>query len=243
MSKRDDISEYHLQHYKQSTRTWRQWYARYAESLHALRYTVVQCIIHPSWLMMLLKALYWVIKFRLTVSTRRHAYETSPTRNTDLTVREQFLLEAVSMFMQNATWEQYRVLLSVHHGIEDALFKPVSIPFTHQHIKGHWYGQDLAHSVEPAADGAAHNVLLYFHGGGFATGGSGMYPTFYMDMSKLISEHIGTTTHVLSVDYKLSHVQQCPEQVNEGLAAYDYLLNVLKVPAKRIIMGGDSAGV
>ena len=202
-------------------------------------------MLHPiSWLAMLVGALYWVTTFFVLLPIRRYRYKHSTTQSTDLTIREQFLYEAVSYFVSTATWEQYNKLLSIHHGIEDMLFKPISIQFSHNSLTGHWYGTTLKHTVQPVTDhNQSHNVLLYFHGGGFRTGGSGMYPSFYMDLSRIVYKRSGVDTHVLSINYQLTseHIK-CPTPVDEGYAAYQYLINVLHIKPSRIIIGGDSAG-
>lgn len=129
-----------IQHYKQSTATWSAFYIRYHEPIEALKYTLEQCILHPiSWLTMLLRALYWLITFFITVPYRQYKYNHSTTQSTDLTVREQFLYEGVSYIIRHCTTEQYRILLAIHHGIEDILYKPVAIKFDHNIIRGHWY--------------------------------------------------------------------------------------------------------
>ena len=77
-------------------------------------------------------------------------------------------------------------------------------------------------------------TLLYFHGGGYA---------FYGAVSR---HFIAMLAHLLQVpifapDYRLTPEHPHPAQIDDGIAAYRYLL-ADGVAADRVVVGGDSAG-
>lgn len=91
--------------------------------------------------------------------------------------------------------------------------------------KGHWF---IPHSLK------RDETMLYFHGGGYA---------FYLEVSRhfiaLLSEKLGI--RIFAPDYRLAPEHPHPAQIEDGLAAYRYLLLQEHDP-KRLIICGDSAG-
>lgn len=91
--------------------------------------------------------------------------------------------------------------------------------------RGHWFIPQVHHSDA---------TLLHFHGGGYA---------FYAG----VSHHFGAClAHMLGMtvfvpDYRLTPEHPHPAQLEDGLAAYRYLLQRGADPAK-IVLCGDSAG-
>lgn len=77
-------------------------------------------------------------------------------------------------------------------------------------------------------------VMLYFHGGGY---------TFYMDVSRhfiaLLAQTLGVS--IFAPDYRLTPENPHPAQIDDGLAAYKYLLAKGNEPSK-VVVCGDSAG-
>lgn len=91
---------------------------------------------------------------------------------------------------------------------------------------------------QPSSDDG-RNVVLYFHGGAFVIG----------DGRPAVSGFAAATlaksfdAKVLSFSYRLSSSPNChfPAALQDAVTAYGYLLGQ-QVPARRIILAGDSAG-
>ncbi|KAM7205724.1 8cfc7b72-7dd3-4a5e-8c24-e0f13dad59fd [Naviculisporaceae sp. PSN 640] len=101
---------------------------------------------------------------------------------------------------------------------------------------------------EPAISEAPNNrqditVALHIHGGGFALGNGRDEDTGFLANNFL--RDLGVT-HISTPQYRLSSclTQQnhFPAPVQDALTAYLDLINTKKIPAKRIILSGDSAG-
>jgi len=78
-------------------------------------------------------------------------------------------------------------------------------------------------------------TILYFHGGGYTMGSAQTYSAIagvLSDSSKI---------RILSVDYRLAPENPHPAAVKDAADAYRWLLKQ-GVPAKSIVIGGDSAG-
>ncbi|HBC94798.1 MAG TPA: alpha/beta hydrolase, partial [Pelotomaculum sp.] len=78
-------------------------------------------------------------------------------------------------------------------------------------------------------------VILYFHGGGLYCGDCATY----RNLAAFISRASGV--RVLLVEYRLAPEHKYPAANDDCLAAYRWLLEN-GIPAKDIIIGGDSAG-
>lgn len=77
-------------------------------------------------------------------------------------------------------------------------------------------------------------TMLYFHGGGY---------TFYAAVTRhfiaVLAEALGVA--VFAPDYRLTPEHPHPAQIDDGLAAYRFLLGQGLDPC-RVVVGGDSAG-
>lgn len=103
---------------------------------------------------------------------------------------------------------------------------------------------DLAVDVVPSEQPNGHwliprtrkrdETMLYFHGGGYA---------FYLDVSRhfiaLLAQTLGIS--IFAPDYRLTPEHPHPAQIEDGLAAYRYLLGQGHDP-ERLVVCGDSAG-
>ena len=98
---------------------------------------------------------------------------------------------------------------------------------------GLWMTADRKRSPERFIDG---DVLLYFHGGSYQYGS--VSDTHADIMARLA---LATGVPVLGVDYRLAPEHIYPAQLEDAVAAYEWLL-AAGVPAARIILAGDSAG-
>lgn len=91
--------------------------------------------------------------------------------------------------------------------------------------RGHWFIPSLCHSDV---------TLLHFHGGGY---------TFYAGVShhfpRILAHSLGLAVFV--PDYRLTPEHPHPAQLEDGLAAYRYLLDC-NIDPDRIVLCGDSAG-
>ena len=79
------------------------------------------------------------------------------------------------------------------------------------------------------------STILYLHGGGYALGSSRTHAAFTGVLSDLCQ------IRVLSVDYRLAPEDPYPAAVKDAAGTYRWLLQQ-GVPAKSIVIGGDSAG-
>jgi acetyl esterase/lipase len=85
-------------------------------------------------------------------------------------------------------------------------------------------------------------VALHFHGGGFAIGNGRDEDIGYL--AKTLLRHMGVT-HVCTPQYRLSSAGldcRFPAPVQDGLTAYLSLIQDMGIPARQIIVSGDSAG-
>ena len=92
-------------------------------------------------------------------------------------------------------------------------------------VKGDWV----------SAPGVREERVYFFsHGGGYVWGN----PKAYHDLAYRLSK--ACKARVFLLDYDLAPGAQAPVQIEQGLAAYDYVLG--KYPNADVVMGGDSAG-
>ena len=82
---------------------------------------------------------------------------------------------------------------------------------------------------------AADDLLIYFHGGGFALGSLSGYRHFASELGRAAG------ARVLAVDYRLAPEHVYPAAIEDGVAAYQFALKQGISPA-HIAVGGDSAG-
>ncbi|EAU29350.1 conserved hypothetical protein [Aspergillus terreus NIH2624] len=95
---------------------------------------------------------------------------------------------------------------------------------------GHWIG-----------DRKAENVLVWYHGGGFALPANLGYFDFF---TQLIADSAaaGKSLAVFSLTYTLAPHGTYPTQLRQAVAALRYVLEQTGRPAHRVLLGGDSAG-
>lgn len=86
-----------------------------------------------------------------------------------------------------------------------------------------------------AAQNNNRETILYLHGGAYSMGSAQTYIGF----TGMLSELCGL--RVLSVDYRLAPEHPFPAAIDDAVSAYRWLLQQ-GVPAKSIVIGGDSAG-
>jgi acetyl esterase/lipase len=84
-------------------------------------------------------------------------------------------------------------------------------------------------------ESASDQVLLYLHGGGFVLG----LTSLHMEMVAVLARKMGV--RALMVDYRLAPEHPFPSGLDDCVTAYRWLLQQ-GVPAKNIVIAGDSAG-
>jgi epsilon-lactone hydrolase len=84
--------------------------------------------------------------------------------------------------------------------------------------------------------GGAHDpFLVYFHGGGYCIASALAYRSFGSHLAKVCR------ARVLLVDYRLAPEHPFPAAVEDGFAAYRWVLDEGVQPSQ-VVIGGDSAG-
>jgi acetyl esterase len=100
-------------------------------------------------------------------------------------------------------------------------------------------GSDIRARLYAAETGHALPALLYFHGGGFTIGSVDTHDAF----CRMLADQAHCI--VVSVDYRLAPEHRFPIAVHDAQDALDWLVDQaerLDVDARRIAIGGDSAG-
>ncbi|MBI1318877.1 MAG: alpha/beta hydrolase fold domain-containing protein [Candidatus Hydrogenedens sp.] len=87
---------------------------------------------------------------------------------------------------------------------------------------------------DPSAATGEH-AILYFHGGGYALGSIDTHDS----LTSRMAEAAGASC--LSVEYRLAPEHRYPAALEDGLAAYRWMLEHA-APAERLAIAGDSAG-
>ncbi|MCJ1482193.1 hypothetical protein MMC06_002356 [Schaereria dolodes] len=84
-------------------------------------------------------------------------------------------------------------------------------------------------------------VILHFHGGAYTIGEGRQEDAGFA--AKILTEHAVVGAKAFSVSYRLSSNEggQFPAALQDAVTAYQYLLD-LGIPARSIIVSGDSAG-
>ncbi|GBG26305.1 Tuliposide A-converting enzyme 1, chloroplastic [Hondaea fermentalgiana] len=85
-------------------------------------------------------------------------------------------------------------------------------------------------------------VILYYHGGGYATGNAGMYILAHTELLTLLEKKHGVKCGVLSIEYPLAPETKFPENLHFCYRAYDAVVGDFGVKPSSVVVGGDSAG-
>lgn len=93
-------------------------------------------------------------------------------------------------------------------------------------VKGEW------HRAEKAEPG---RTVLYLHGGGYVFGSPKSHSAFTYALAK------EACAEIFSLDYRMAPEHPFPAAVDDAVAAYEWLLEEGRDPAK-LVIGGDSAG-
>lgn len=109
-------------------------------------------------------------------------------------------------------------------------FTPKDLTIEETEINGmycEWIRPDRPHNKR--------RVILYCHGGGYTTGSCAYSHSITFKLSQ------ATSMDLFCFNYRLAPENTYPAQLNDALAAWDYLM-LLGYGAKDVILTGDSAG-
>ncbi|KAJ5658579.1 uncharacterized protein N7484_002228 [Penicillium longicatenatum] len=106
---------------------------------------------------------------------------------------------------------------------------PEQVPLPHD-ADGYWIGNKTA-----------KNVLVYYHGGGFAMAARPSHFSFWIDLIKILNEN-GHDIAVFFLRYTLTPHKTYPTQLRQAVGALRYILNETGRSPADVILGGDSAG-
>ncbi|CAL5869952.1 uncharacterized protein PFLUO_LOCUS4185 [Penicillium psychrofluorescens] len=106
---------------------------------------------------------------------------------------------------------------------------PESVELGHGAL-GHWIG-----------DRNAPNVLVWFHGGGFALPANMGYFKFYSNVVREL-ERSGKRVAVFSLTYTLSPQGTYPTQLRQAVECMRYIVSQPNRDPSTVFLGGDSAG-
>jgi monoterpene epsilon-lactone hydrolase len=95
-------------------------------------------------------------------------------------------------------------------------------------------GPNGGRRVTPKVGAAGGRTVLMFHGGGYAFGSAKLYRGLAGRIAKAASATVDAP------DYRLAPEHPHPAAVDDGLAAYRAAIE--RVPPRRMVVGGDSAG-
>ena len=104
---------------------------------------------------------------------------------------------------------------------------------------GYWVLQDSLKN--PKAPCNSDLTILHLHGGGYFSSQPAHYLLFLLRLAESILEQ-GFTVSIFALDYSLAPEHLFPTQLDEATAAYQYLTSEARIPAKTIVVLGDSAG-
>lgn len=83
---------------------------------------------------------------------------------------------------------------------------------------------------------AQDRVILYLHGGGFVMGSRETYRRMASELAE------AAAAKVLLIDYRLAPEHPYPAAIEDGVTAYQWLVNEYGLNATQIALAGDSAG-
>ncbi|CAI7642449.1 unnamed protein product [Penicillium pancosmium] len=128
-----------------------------------------------------------------------------------------------SQYMNAPTPATYKAVM------EKRGLQPEIVPLPHD-TEGYWLGKK-----------DAKNVLVFFHGGGFALPATPAHFEFWLDILKVANEN-GHDIAVFFPRYTQSPYGTYPTQLRQATGALRYILNETGRSPANVVVGGDSAG-
>jgi epsilon-lactone hydrolase len=107
---------------------------------------------------------------------------------------------------------------------------PKPVPVSANGVRAGWIDAPASNN-----GGVRDRAILYFHGGGFQMGSLDTHRTIMAAIA------VESGCSVLGVDYRLAPEHRFPAQIEDAVAAYDWLIAGGFAPA-HIALAGDSAG-
>ncbi|PIG84305.1 alpha/beta hydrolase fold protein [Aspergillus arachidicola] len=107
--------------------------------------------------------------------------------------------------------------------------QPETVPLKHG-AQGHWIGNKNA-----------KNVVIYYHGGGFAVPGAAGHMAFYSSVIDTLNAE-GHDIALFLITYSLTPHAVYPTQLRQAVEALRYILTDTNRDPANVIVGGDSAG-
>lgn len=200
------------------------------KALYAVIVTIFEAAKFPIW-----------VAFYISASGRPHK---------SWTLRQAIGMHIVKSFLYHASVIEIYTPLSLRSGWERKRFAVIEPAKTSlyvgptddkkirpQKIGATWYPKPLLQSDNVKEE----RVLLHFHGGAFVIGDGREADAGYA--CRTIVKHCGLT-RAFAPQYRLASNRdgEFPAALQDAITSYNYLINVRKIPASRIILSGDSAG-
>ncbi len=110
-------------------------------------------------------------------------------------------------------------------------------------IPGYWIHKENSDAAFGSPPSPGEKLILAFHGGAYIRL-SGHPSDVTANITRGFLEEVPSVQRVFSVEYRLSEIDTnpFPAALLDGIAAYDYLVNVVGYDPSDIIVEGDSAG-
>lgn len=98
--------------------------------------------------------------------------------------------------------------------------------------------------LNKSADSSNRVVILYYHGGGYALFSPFFFVEFASRLLSMVQQQLKGDVHVevLLANYRKLPEVCFPTPLDDAMKTFDYLVQHERVPPRRIIVAGDSAG-
>ncbi|KAF2716878.1 alpha/beta-hydrolase [Polychaeton citri CBS 116435] len=155
--------------------------------------------------------------------------------NTAKTLKRHLLLDITRRVLDRLSTEQLQLIAGTTETNYLAWTKQRQLParsveLPDEHTKAFWFG-------EPDAD----NLILYYHGGGWAMPGADGHFQFVSSLVQQ-AERVGKSISVLFLQYTLAPGGKYPQQITQAVEILRYSVTVLGRSPANIILLGDSSG-
>lgn len=143
------------------------------------------------------------------------------------------------------THRQIRVLIrpSASTILSSRRYSPTSQNLYHRisrpRFTGYWVLQSSF--TDPQPPQYSDVTVFFLHGGGYFASQPDTYLLFLLRLAEAILAQ-GIKVSIFALDYHLAPEFQYPTQLKEAVAAYEYLLHEMAIPAEKVMVAGDSAG-
>jgi acetyl esterase/lipase len=112
-------------------------------------------------------------------------------------------------------------------------------PILREEFAGYWICKGPLNRTETSI--GSNKILLHIHGGGYVAGHPLGSLAQFLRVAELAAK-AGAPLAIFALQYSLGPQAKIPQQVQEAVAAYLYLLDEMQIPPCNIILEGDSAG-